>query len=121
MTGKKVLIFEDNSSIRKLLELFFKKRGFNTVLAEDGVDAVQLAADNGPDLIVMDLIMPGKDGIEAARDLRSAGVKTPIIMMTSKAYTDDKKRAIDAGVTVYMLKPFNPAKFEETIRPLLSA
>lgn len=116
---RKALIFEDTPSIRKLLDIFFQKRGFATVLAEDGVDAVALAQQHAPDIIVMDVIMPGKDGIEAVRDLRAAGVKTPIVMMTSKAYADDRDRALGAGATIYMLKPFNPAKLEETIRPLL--
>lgn len=120
MSAKKtVLIFEDNGSIQQLLKFFFVKRGFEAVVAADGVDAVRLAKAHSPALIMMDLIMPGKDGLEAVADLRQAGVGTPIVMLTSKPFESDRERAMAAGVTSYLMKPLNPTQLEEALKPLL--
>ncbi|MFA6002977.1 MAG: response regulator [Elusimicrobiota bacterium] len=114
-----VLIFEDNKNIQLLLRIFFQKKGFEANVSDDAVDAVALAKQYRPDIIFMDLIMPGKDGIEACSDLRLAGVKTPIVVLTSKSVSEDKARALQAGADAYLLKPFNPAEIEAAIRPLL--
>jgi DNA-binding response OmpR family regulator len=116
---KRILIFEDNPSIRTLLKLFCEKRGLEPLVFEDAVDAVALTVEHDPALILMDIIMPGKDGVQATRDLRRAGVAAPIIVLTSKHYEEDRVRALEAGATGFMLKPFNPAKLDELIRPLL--
>lgn len=116
-----VLIFEDNPSIQQLLRFFFQKRGFTPVVADDGVDAVRLAGEHAPKLIMMDLIMPGKDGIETTGDLRRAGVTAPIVMLTSKPFESDRERAQAAGVTTYLLKPFNPPQLEAAIKPFVGA
>lgn len=114
-----VLIFEDNPNILELLTFFFQKRGFAIITAQDGMDAVELARTRKPDLIVMDLIMPGKDGIEAVGDLRREGDKTPVLMLTSKNFAADRERALAAGVNAYLLKPFNPLDLERTLASLL--
>lgn len=119
MPNPTILIFEDNPSIRTLLKLFCEKRGMSPVVFEDAVDAVSLVAEHRPALILMDIIMPGKDGVQACRELRRAGVAAPIIVLTSKNFEDDRQRALDAGATGFMLKPFNPAKLDELIRPLI--
>lgn len=116
---KKVLIFEDNLNIQTLLKFFFKKHGVEIRAASDGTDAVALAAEYRPDLILMDCIMPGKDGIEAIGDLRQAGVATPIIMLTSKSFPADMERARRVGATAYLCKPFNPSELAMTIQPYL--
>ena len=115
----KVLIFEDNQNIQILLKYFFQKRGFTVHVAGDGVDAVPLVQEHRPDLIMMDIIMPGKDGIEACGDLRQAGVKIPIVFLTSKAFAEDEQFARKAGADAYLLKPFNAVQLEATITPLL--
>jgi DNA-binding response OmpR family regulator len=117
--GKKILIFEDNPTIALLLRTFFERRKYQVKLLGDGVEAVEAARDFAPDLILMDVIMPGKDGIETCTDLRREGVTTPVVMLTSKAYEDDKERGIAAGANAYLLKPFDPKKLEEVIAPLL--
>ncbi len=118
---KKVLIFEDNTSIQTLLEFFFRKRGIEVRIEGDGTAAVTMAQDYRPDLIMMDYIMPGKDGIEAVTDLRRAGIAVPIVMLTSKAFPADLERALAAGATAYLIKPFNPKDLEKTINPYLLA
>lgn len=116
---RKILIFEDNPNIRQLLTFFFQKRNFDVQVCEDGMDAVALVRERKPALIVMDLIMPGKDGLEAVADLRREGDKTPIIMLTSKNFAADRERAQAAGVDAYLLKPFNPLDLERTLSSLL--
>lgn len=120
MALRRVLIFEDNPSIQLLLRLFFEKRGFEATIVKDGTSAVAKALELQPALIVMDLIMPGKDGVEACADLRRAGVKTPIVMLTSKNFADDKARALAAGADAYLLKPLNPAELDRAIAPLIA-
>lgn len=119
--NKRVLIFEDNPSLQAIMRVYFQRRNFEAVVLGDAVDAVKAAADHGPALIVMDLIMPGKSGIEACDDLRKAGVRTPIIMLTSKDYADDKRRALEAGANAYLTKPLNPRELDAAIAPLLGA
>jgi DNA-binding response OmpR family regulator len=118
--GKRaVMVFEDNPNIRQLLIFFFQKRNFAVIANEDGTDAVAQVRERKPALIVMDLIMPGKDGLEAVADLRREGDKTPIIMLTSKNFAADRERALAAGVDAYLLKPFNPLDLERTLSSLL--
>lgn len=118
---KKILIFEDNASIQALLRFFFKKKGIEAYFNDDGTQAVQSHDDISPDLILMDYIMPGKDGIEAALDLRAAGIKTPIVMLTSKSFDTDRQRAAAAGIDAYLTKPFNPAQLDKAIQPYLGS
>lgn len=118
---KKVLVFEDNASIQTLLKFFFQKRGVETRIEGDGTEAVPLVLDYHPDLILMDYIMPGKDGVETVMDLRRAGVSTPIVMLTSKAFPADRARAQQAGVTAYLTKPFDPTQLEAAVKPYLAA
>lgn len=117
---KNVVVFEDNPSIRELLKFFFLKNGYAPSVYEDGVDAVENIRAHDPVLITMDVIMPGKDGIEACEDIRRAGITTPILMLTSKAFESDRERALAAGANGYLLKPFNPSDLEAAISSLLA-
>ena len=116
---KKVLLFEDNINIQTLLKFFFRKRGIEIRIESDGTAAVPITNDFAPDLILMDYIMPGKDGVEAITDLRRAGVTVPIVMLTSKTYSADEDRARAAGASGYLHKPFNPKDLEAAINPYL--
>jgi DNA-binding response OmpR family regulator len=115
----KVVIFEDNPNIQILLKYFFQKRGFAAHIAGDAVDAVTVVQEQRPDLVIMDIIMPGKSGIEACGELRAAGVKTPVVFLTSKDYEEDKEFARKAGADAYLLKPFNAVQLDAVIAPLL--
>ena len=117
---RKILVFEDTESITTLLRIFFTRQNCEVSLMPDGADAVAAARAFGPDLIVMDYIMPGKDGIEAAMDLREAGVTAPILMLTSKSFDADHDRAKAAGINAYLTKPFDPKQLEDSYRSLLS-
>lgn len=119
--GGGILIFDDNPHIQILLRIFFQKRGHEVHISSDGTEAVALARQHEPALIVMDIIMPGKDGIEACADLRREGVRTPIIMLTSKDYEEDRQRSLQAGANAYLIKPFSPKELDAVIQPLLRA
>lgn len=116
---KKVLIFEDNPSIQTLLKFFFQRQGVETRFESDGTAALELVKEFAPDLILMDYIMPGKDGVETVADLRRAGVASPIVMLSSKSFPADKERAREAGATDYLLKPINPKLLETALKPYL--
>jgi DNA-binding response OmpR family regulator len=115
----KAVVFEDNPNIQVLLKYFFQKRGITAHIAGDAVDAVAVVQAQQPDIVIMDIIMPGKSGIEACGDLRAAGIKTPVVFLTSKDYEEDKEFARKAGADAYLLKPFNSAQLDAVITPLL--
>ena len=117
---KTVVIFEDNANICQLLKFFFLKRGFEPQTFEDGMDAAKHVREHSPVLIMMDMIMPGKDGVEACQELRREGISTPILMLTSKTFDADRERALAAGANGYLIKPFNPSSLEAAIKPLLA-
>lgn len=105
-----ILIFEDNQTLKSLLETFFRKTGYRVTAAEDAMDSVELARRHEPRLIVMDMLMPGKDGVRACTELREAGVTAPIVMLTSKALPEDRDRALAAGASEYLLKPLDTVR-----------
>lgn len=118
---RRILVFEDNPSLQTLLRLFFTKRGFEVQVEDDAVDAVADVARFQPALIIMDLIMPGKDGLQACVELRQSGVKAPIVMLTSKNLAEDRDRCLAAGANAYILKPFDPKTLDQVLTPLLAA
>lgn len=118
-TPPRILIFEDHTSIQTLLKYFFQKYGYETLIVEDGTRAMELVSEFKPDLIIMDVIMPGKGGIETCTDLRREGVLIPIIMLTSKSFPGDSERGLEAGANAYLIKPFKPKELLEAIRSYL--
>lgn len=118
---KSILVFDDDTDLQALLTLYFEPRGYRILTTSDGTGAIELAKTHKPDVIVMDTLMPGKGGLEACRDLRRAGIATPIVMLTSKDLEEDKRRALEAGANAFQSKPFNPKELEVVIRSLLAA
>ena len=102
---KKALIVEDDGNIAELLRLYLKKDGFEIASAADGVKGVELAASFAPDVILLDIMLPGKDGWQVCREVRSFS-KTPIVMLTAKGETDDKVAGLELGADDYITKPF---------------
>jgi len=105
---KKVLVIEDNKDNIKLISFILEKHNYRVVKVETGENGVKKAKEEKFDLILMDIQLPGIDGLEATRKIREAGVKTPIVALTSYAMAGDKKKALDAGCTGYIEKPINP-------------
>ena len=102
---KKALIAEDDGNIAELLRLYLEKDGFEVILAEDGSSAVERARDEEPDVILLDIMLPGKDGWQVCREVRSFR-RTPILMLTAKGEVTDKVTGLEMGADDYITKPF---------------
>jgi len=116
---KKILIIEDDPAIRTGLKETFTTEGYNVSDAETGTKGFELAGKHDFDLIVLDLILPGKDGIEICKDLRSDGVKTPIIMVTSRKEEIDKILGLEIGADDYVTKPFSIRELLARVKALI--
>ncbi len=114
----KILIIEDEAKIARFVELELKHEGYEVETAEDGVEAMQLASEKDFDLIIMDLMMPNMDGLEACRRIREIS-GTPIIMLTAKGEDTDKLIGFEYGADDYMTKPFNIMELKARIRAIL--
>ena len=116
---KKILIIEDDPAIRTGLKETFTTEGYNVSDAETGTKGFELAGKYDFDLIVLDLILPGKDGIEICKELRSDGVKTPIIMVTSRKEEIDKILGLEIGADDYVTKPFSIRELLARVKALI--
>ncbi|MDD6461838.1 MAG: response regulator transcription factor [Bifidobacteriaceae bacterium] len=102
----RILIAEDEQELARAEATILKINGYDVDVAKDGVEAVARVKDASYDVIVLDVMMPRMDGIEALRTIRGMGVTTPIIMLTAKAEVDDRITGLDAGADDYLTKPF---------------
>jgi two-component system cell cycle response regulator DivK len=109
----KILIIEDNEQNLYLVTFILEKRGYEVHAARDGREGIEKAAAVGPDLILLDIQLPGMDGYTVARSLRSGPAlsKAPIIAVTSYAMAGDREKALEAGCNGYIEKPINPPLF----------
>lgn len=105
---KKVLIIEDEQSILKLLSYNLEQEGYNVEVTMDGQEGFELALENGYDMILLDLMLPNKDGVEICRKLRQEKIEVPIIMLTAKDTEIDKILGLEMGADDYITKPFSP-------------
>ena len=104
--GKTVLIVEDEQNIVDILSFILTKEGYDTLEALDGPTGLQLALEQNPDLVLLDLMLPGMDGFEVCGRLRKAGSAVPIVMLTAREEEDDKVRGLELGADDYITKPF---------------
>jgi two-component system, cell cycle response regulator DivK len=121
MSAKTILYVEDNDMNRKIVRDLLSRTTYRLIEARDGESGMELARQERPDLILMDVQLPKVSGIEATRTLRGepATAETPIIAITSFALTGDDQRAKDAGATAYLAKPYSPFDLLEMIRKLV--
>ncbi len=113
-----LLIVDDDERIRTLLQKYLMRNGFWVTAARDGRHARRLLAGLDFDLIVMDVMMPGEDGVTLTRDLRRA-LSTPILLLTAKGETDDRIAGLEAGADDYLTKPFEPRELLLRINAIL--
>jgi two-component system response regulator MprA len=113
-----VLVAEDDAAVRRSVERALRFEGFDVVLAADGEEALD-AAGGGPDVIVLDIMMPLVDGLEVCRRLRSAGNPTPILMLTARHEVSDRVAGLDAGADDYLVKPFALEELLARLRALV--
>ncbi len=117
-----ILLVEDETTIREVLRRYLEREGFRVVEARDGYEALDAVAEGIPDLIILDLMLPGIDGLTITRQLRQTR-KTkpdiPIIMLTAKGETSDRIRGLDLGADDYISKPFSPREVVSRIHAVL--
>jgi two-component system, OmpR family, response regulator MprA len=116
--NERILIIEDDQAILKLLQRGLAYEGYAVDTAMDGRTGLNLARDHTPDLVVLDWMLPGMDGLEVCHRLRMGG-KMPILMLTAKDTIQDRVQGLDAGADDYMVKPFNLDELLARIRALL--
>jgi two-component system, cell cycle response regulator DivK len=121
MANELILIVEDNERNRKLVRDVLQFRGYQTIEAETGEDAVRMARERLPALVLMDIQLPGIDGITALGQLRSDPTtrSIPIIAVTASAMTHDRQKIMAAGFDGYQSKPINVKEFLEVVRAML--
>ena len=105
MSNEKILIVEDDQRLRRLLGRFLERGGYSVVFASNGDEMHALLDDGGTDLILLDIMLPGKDGLELAREVRAQS-SIPIIFLTAKADINDKVSGLEIGADDYITKPF---------------
>ena len=115
---KEVLVIEDDADIVELLTIHLEDLDCNVYDASDGIDGLKMAQSGNYDLIILDLMLPGMDGIEICRKLRSEEKYTPILMLTAKAEDIDKIIGLETGADDYMTKPFNVREFISRVKAI---
>ena len=125
MTGKSILVIEDNPLNMKLVRVLLNVAGYDVLEATDAEKGVSLALQQKPDLILMDVQLPGMDGFEATALIRRKeaedGSHVPIVAMTAHAMDEDRKRCLDAGMDDYISKPIAAATLQEVVNCRISA
>jgi len=121
LSGPRILVVDDERALRESLRRALALEGYEVELATDGEDALHRLAAGAvaPDAILLDVLMPGVDGLEVARRLREAGDTTPILMLTARAEVDDRVAGLDAGADDYVVKPFALDELFARVRALL--
>ncbi len=114
----KILIVDDDENICELLRLYLKKDGFETIVANDGKQAVEYAKIHNPDLILLDIMLPQLDGWQVCREIRKSS-EVPIIMLTAKGETFDKILGLELGADDYITKPFETKEVVARIKAVL--
>jgi DNA-binding response OmpR family regulator len=115
---KTVLVVEDDPRIAQLVQDYLQHAGFSVLIAGDGAGALALARDRRPDLVVLDLGLPGLDGIEVAKGLRRES-QVPLIMLTARVEESDRLLGLEVGADDYITKPFSPRELVARVRAVL--
>ncbi|MFF5175630.1 response regulator transcription factor [Micromonospora sp. NPDC000089] len=115
----RVLVADDDQAVRDSLERALRFEGYAVELARDGVDALARVTSDAPDLVVLDVMMPRMNGLEASRRLRAAGNRTPMLMLTARDAVGDRVAGLDAGADDYLAKPFALQELLARVRALL--
>lgn len=115
----RVLIVDDEPAVRSALDRALRLDGYEVTLAADGREALDALADTRQDAVILDVAMPGVDGLEVCRRLRDAGDRTPVLMLTARDAIDDRVAGLDAGADDYLVKPFHADELSARVRALL--
>ena len=122
MPEKKIVVVDDVPSMIRILLLTFVQLGYQTLKAMDGFEGVQVIREEEPDLVVVDVMMPGKDGYALCQEIRadtSLSRQPYIIMLTARGMASERKRAQASGADEFMTKPFSPSQLAQHVRQIL--
>ncbi|MBU1043123.1 MAG: response regulator transcription factor [Candidatus Omnitrophica bacterium] len=115
----RVLVIEDEKKVASFIKRGLKEKGYAVDVSEDGDDGLLQAKTNPYDLIVLDIMLPGKDGIYICRQLRKNNINAPVLMLTARDDVEDKVNGLDSGADDYLTKPFQFAEFLARVRALV--
>jgi DNA-binding response OmpR family regulator len=118
----KILVVDDDLFVRRPLELLFRQGGFDAVTAADGPECLAALEQDPPDLIILDIVMPGPDGFEVCRSIKSEAryAQIPVILMSARNRGDDRERGFDLGATDFLTKPYPPTELLQRVREILA-
>lgn len=117
-----VLVVDDDAFIRRPLEFILREEGFRPMTAVDGDDCLRQIAECRPDLIILDVMMPGRDGFDVCRQLKGEAsfASIPIILLSARGREHDRERGLSLGAAEFMTKPYSPSDLLRCVRELLS-
>lgn len=120
---KKILVIEDNPSAQRLTQYTLEKKGYQVITASDGLEGLKKAREEHPDLVILDVMLPGLDGYEVCRQLRQKPETSslPILMCSAKAHQQDREVALRMGADEYLTKPAPPSAIVATVETLLAS
>lgn len=116
---RRILVIEDEPSLSMAIRDELQFEGFEASVVEDGLQGLERIVEEAPDLVVLDLMLPGKSGFEICREVRRRGLSPPIIMLTARAQEVDRVRGLELGADDYVVKPFSLAELVARIRAVL--
>ncbi|MBD8004600.1 response regulator transcription factor [Bacillus norwichensis] len=116
---ERILVVEDEPSIATLLQYNLEKAGFSVLTASDGTEGLKKAMEERPDLMILDLMLPGMDGMDVCKTLRQEKVNTPILMLTARGDEFDKVLGLELGADDYLTKPFSPREVVARVKAIL--
>lgn len=119
MMNERILIIEDDQAILKVLQRGLSYEGYTVDTATEGRSGLMLAREHQPDLVILDWMLPGMDGLEVCHRMRTANGSIPILMLTAKDAVQDRIQGLDAGADDYLVKPFNLDELLARVRALL--
>jgi two-component system response regulator MprA len=114
-----ILVVDDEPAVRRALERALRLDKYDVELAIDGEEALDRLAEHPADAVILDVMMPGVDGLEVCRRMRAAGDKTPVLMLTARDAIDDRVLGLDVGADDYLVKPFALRELQARLRALL--
>ena len=114
----RVLVVDDEQTVTEVVERYLRREGYDVALAADGAEALQIAQEWAPDLVVLDLMLPEMDGLEVCRELRRE-TQVPIIMLTARGEETDRVVGLELGADDYMVKPFSPRELVARVKSVL--
>ena len=122
-TSKSVLICDDDPVILRLLQVNLELEGYDVLLAHDGQEAVEVATEHHPGLVILDIMMPRMDGYQACQALKQAPGTSdiPVVFLSAKAQQSDIEKGKEYGVDEYLTKPFDPTELLDVVQRLLGA